>query len=423
MGDDETRHGTPRHDATPRDAARGDTTRRDYLAYGGATLAAGLLAGCSSASDGTAETTTSATSTDESEPTSSSTYEATLAPAGTLEFDAPPERVMVYNLLYADMAVAYGYGDAVNSLGFSTEVAGALDAFYARLDGVSFDASDLVQLNAGGGGLTVDEELFYELDSDLHLVDPALVVSFDGWSVADVEDIRDDVAPFFGNNYSRNNTQPPEPYRDAYEYYTLWEIAERVGTVFRADDRYVALESVRDDLLTRIEANLPPEDERPTVGSVLYMGETFYPATINTAGFANAHTRPMAAPDAFAGGDVSYDSAYDFETMLEIDPDVVLHRYGYSYYDVAAIREEIADHPVGGQLSAIRNDRFYAGGNPLQGPLMNLFQVEMTAKQLYPDTFGAWPGYDGGPYPEIPESERLFDRERVAAIVTGDGGV
>lgn len=402
----------------------GGPTRRDYVKYGGAALTGGVLAGCTGGDSDegpkTATNTTDATTATESQTTS--TYEATLAPARTIELAAPPESVMVYNLLYADMAVAYGYGDAVNSLGFSTEVAGALDAFYARLDGVSFDASDLVQLNSGSGGLTVDEELFYELDSDLHLLDPALVVSFDGWDVADVNDIRDDVAPFFGNNYSRRNTQPPKPYRDAYEYYTLWEIAERVGTVFRADDRYAALTAVHDDLLDTIQSGLPPEDDRPTVGSVLYMGETFYPAKINTAGFATAHTRPMAAPDAFAEGDVSYESAYDFETMLEIDPDVILHRYGYSYYDVAAIREEIANHPVGGQLSAIRNDRFYAGGNPLQGPLMNLFQLEMTAKQLYPDAFGAWPGYDGGPYPEIPADEQLFDRKRVAAIVTGHGG-
>lgn len=35
----------------------------------------------------------------------------------------------------------------------------------------------------------------------------------------------------------------------------------------------------------------------------------------------------------------------------------------------------------------------------------------MTAKQLYPERFGEWPGHtDGEPYPEIPAPERLFDR-------------
>jgi hypothetical protein len=52
---------------------------------------------------------------------------------------------------------------------------------------------------------------------------------------------------------------------------------------------------------------------------------------------------------------------------------------------------------------------------------MNLFQLEMTAKQLYPERFGEWPDYEhGDPYPEIPAEERLFDRQRVADIVTGE---
>jgi hypothetical protein len=80
----------------------------------------------------------------------------------------------------------------------------------------------------------------------------------------------------------------------------------------------------------------------------------------------------------------------------------------------------LEDHPVGSQLAAIRNDRFYPSGNPVQGPVMNLFQLEMTAKQLYPERFGEWPSYDGGAYPEIPTKEQLFDRGQVADIIDGD---
>ena len=383
-------------------------TRRECLKGGSALFGGGLLAGCLGGSDGS----TPADDGDQS-------YEATMSPVGTVEFTEPPTNVMVYNLLYADMAVAYGYGDAINSLGFSTEVGKALDSFYDRLDGVSFEREGLTQLNTGSGGISVDIELFYDLDSDLHLVDPALVVSFDGWNSDDIEEITEYIAPFFGNNYSRRHTEPPEPYRDGYEYYTLWEISEKVAEVFQAQQRYEALASIHDDLIDEIQSNLPPEEERPTVGSVIYMDETFYPAKINTPGFANAHTRPLGATDAFAEGDVSYESAYDFETMLEVDPDYILHRYGYSYYDITAIRDELADHQVGQQLSAVENDRVYTGGNPLQGPVMNLFQLEMTAKQLYPEQFGEWPTYTGGPYPDIPDDEQLFDRQRVADIITG----
>lgn len=138
------------------------------------------------------------------------------------------------------------------------------------------------------------------------------------------------------------------------------------------------------------------------------------------AGFATAHVCPLGAPDASVGGGVTYETFYDFETLLEIDPDVPLHRYGIrSCYDVTEIRRELGDHPVGSQLSAVKNDRVYPSGHRVQGPLMNLFQPEMTAKQLYPERFGEWPTYTGGPYPEIPEAERLFDRETVASVVNG----
>jgi len=107
--------------------------------------------------------------------------------------------------------------------------------------------------------------------------------------------------------------------------------------------------------------------------------------------------------------------------MLAADPDVILHSQGISgSFDVSESRETLEDHPVGSELAAVRNDRVYGSGTPFQGPLMNLFQLEMTAKQLYPDVFGGWPA-DGSEdaYPEIPADERPFDRERVADVVRG----
>ncbi|WP_148413984.1 ABC transporter substrate-binding protein [Haloferax sp. KTX1] len=412
---------------------RATPTRRAYLKSGGALLAGGLLAGCAGGNDAessadaaeTAATTAASDASPASETESgseSTEYTVSMSPAGDVTFESVPESVMVYNLVYADAAVAFGHGDAVNSLGFDSDAGGrTLDAYYERLDGVSFDRSDLAQLNSGSGSVNIDKELVYELDSDLHLVDPALVASFDGWDQFDVEEIREQVGPWFGNAYSRTHAQPPEPYAADYEYYTLWEIVENVGQVFREEDRFAALEAVHSDLLGTIQSGLPPESERPTVGVVIYMDETFYPTKIDAPGFATSHIRPLGVTDAFAAGDVTFETSYDFETMLEIDPDVLLHSYGIdSYYDVAAIRRDLENHPVGSELSAVRNDRVFPSGTPVQGPIMNLFQLEMTAKQLYPDQFGGWPEYAGGAYPEIPEDERLFDRQRVADIVTGE---
>jgi ABC-type Fe3+-hydroxamate transport system substrate-binding protein len=413
-------------------ADRNASTRRDVIKYGGSIAGAGLLAGCLGGGSGNSDSGDDSDSGDGagsgggSDDTDGSVdpYSVEMAPVGEVTLDAVPEDVMVYSLLYADMAVAFGHGDAVNSLGFDADAGGnTLDAYYAELDGVEFDREGIRQLNTGsGGGISVDRELLYELDSDLHLADPCLFVSFDGWDQGDVAEIRDNVAPWFGNVYSRQKSKPPEPCRDGYEYYGLWEITERVAGVFREPERFEALAAVHDDLIETVQADLPPAENRPTVGTLLYMDGTYYPSRIDDPGFATAHVRPFGVADAFDADDVTYETAYDHEQLLKVDPDVILHQYGVeSYYDVAAVREELADHPVAGELSAIENDRFYSSGNPVQGPIMNLFQIEMTAKQLFPERFGEWPAYElGDGYPEIPAEERLFDRDRVARIVTGE---
>jgi iron complex transport system substrate-binding protein len=41
----------------------------------------------------------------------------------------------------------------------------------------------------------------------------------------------------------------------------------------------------------------------------------------------------------------------------------------------------------------------------------------MVARQLYPDEFGA---FDPESFPQVPEEEQLFDRQRVADIIDGD---
>jgi len=109
------------------------------------------------------------------------------------------------------------------------------------------------------------------------------------------------------------------------------------------------------------------------------------------------------------------------EGLLEADPDVLFALGGMSpQTDMLQIREGLGNHAVGRELSAVQNDRVYAQGARYQGPILNLFQLEMTAKQLYPAKFGEWPTYAEGPYPEIPEDEQLFDRQAVADIIAGD---
>jgi hypothetical protein len=141
---------------------------------------------------------------------------------------------------------------------------------------------------------------------------------------------------------------------------------------------------------------------------------------VNVDGYLAAHTRPCRPVEAF-GEDTDSGANVDMEALLEADPDVIFALGGmHPETDVEAIRRNLEDHSVGSALSAVRNDRVHAQGGRFQGPVLNLFQLEMTAKQLYPDRFGEWPRYVEGPYPELPAEARMFDRQRVADIVNGE---
>jgi hypothetical protein len=404
-------------------------TRRRFLTHGSALLGTGLLAGCTSQTDdgddstageGSEPTPTATSQGDDTATESpSENYSVTLSPAGEVTFDAVPESVFTVFPLYADMALALGHGASVNAV-YVPEMSGTtLNHYCHHLDGVEFAWEGLTDPLAEGLG----EEMLYELDSDVHFADPAWVSTQDGWDESDVEETGDDIAPWLGNFYSGTNGTPPKGYDD-YEYYDLWELFGRVAQVFREEARYEALAEVHTSLVDTIQSQLPPEEERPTAvrATLAADGESFYTYHLNEPGYWLADTRPLGANDAFAEQDWGgLWGTVDFETMLEADPDVFLHLWGVTpSYSMAETRSTLESHPVGSELQAVQNDRVHAAGMRYQGPIMNLFQLEMGAKQLYPDVFGEWPRYeDGEPYPDIPAEERLFDRDRVANVVTG----
>ncbi|KOX92627.1 ABC transporter substrate-binding protein [Haloarcula rubripromontorii] len=400
----------------------GDTggfTRRHYLSGGGLLLGTSIIAGCSGNSAESASTATSSnTDTDGATPSDSGSYTASLSPVGEVEFDSIPENVFTMYNQYADMLVALDCDDAINSM-FVPDMAGpSMNHYYERLSGVSFDWEDLPNPYDN-----FSKEFFYSLDSDIHFLDPAWAITQENWDLSDIEEVIDNIGPLFGNFYSGTHGDPQEPYSDDYRYYTLWEIFGRVATVFRERERYEQLRSVHEELIETIQTNLPPQEERPTAVRVTLGDGKFWTYHLNRPGFWLADTRPLAANDAF--GDETWDGLWGsvgYETMLEADPDVILHLWGMTpRYDIDDIRRRLAAHSVGKELAAVKDNRVYAHGMRYQGPIMNLFQIEMTAKQLYPDVFGEWPTYENEDhYPEIPPDEQLFSRDRVAKIITGE---
>jgi len=230
------------------ETAKRTPTRREAITYGSALAAGGLLAGCSG---GSSEQTTEASTDDDS-------YTASLSPMGEVSFESPPETVFMRLTHHADMTFALGRGDSLTAMHAPDYYDGLWNQFVPRLPGVSLDWTGLYS------SWEPTKEKLYELDSDVHLADPAWVTKQDAWDPEDIDEIGENVSPWFGNSLSDRQQEPPEPYADGYEYYTLWEQFEIVAEMFQEQDRYEALAAVHDDLMATIDAELPPESERPT---------------------------------------------------------------------------------------------------------------------------------------------------------------
>jgi len=404
-------------------------TRRDYMKYGGAAVAGGLLAGCvdqSGAEATPAQTDSGGQSSTTADPTTGDDgYSVTMSPMGTVEFDSVPQSVFTILGHHVDMLVALGQGDAINAMHAPEYHQSLYQKFLHRLEGVSIDWQGLYS------SWPPSKEKLYELDSDVHVADPAKVATAEGWDNNSIQEIGSNVGPWFGNTLSGTQQDPPSGWADAYEYYTLWEIFGKLAEVFRARERYEAFRSVRDSMMRTISAGLPPESDRPSAALVLFStsDEKIWGYKMNHPGYYAAHTRPLGATDALADavgdgyGDDGRNITLDSELLLDADPDVLLVLGPMTeYHNLDDIRSQLADDEVLRKMTAVQEGRIYAQGARRQGPILNLFQTEMTAKQLYPDQFGEWPGYaNGDPYPEIPAEEQLFDRQRVADIITGEG--
>ncbi|WP_128904257.1 ABC transporter substrate-binding protein [Halorubrum amylolyticum] len=398
-------------------------TRREYVAHAGAVVGGGLLAGCTGnggGTDGAGNGSQAASTTgegsdggdassggDASDGPDGSPYAVTMAPAGEVRFETVPERWVASDGGFADMAVALGRGGGLAGVGNASRY---YREVYDELPGVDVDR-DAIESHPE----VRTKEEFYELDADLHLYDPQMLVNWFDWGDDDVAEIRDNVAPFLGNLIFRRS----DGWHD-YRYYTLYEAFEKVAEVFQERERYEAFAELHDEFVADVQARLPPADERPNV-FLTFEGtdepETFSPYRLVDKGTSKKQWLDLGAVDALAGTDIENLSStnrgeLDYENLLSIDPDVILVR-GHERKSPAEFRDTVLaymeDHSVGGELTAVRNGRVYRGGYLHQGPIHNLFLTERAAQQLYPEEFGA-----------VTSDERLFDRQAVADIVNGE---
>ncbi|WP_120245273.1 ABC transporter substrate-binding protein [Halopiger aswanensis] len=321
---------------------------------------------------------------------------------GAVEFDGPPERWTALLPSYADMAFALGGGQTLGIQGhkrYATEA-------YDELPGIEYDESEIRDLNQQG----IDKELFYEMDADVHFMEPNQLIHWYDWDRSDVDEIASNVGPFFGN-FGRRRSDEWHDYR----YYDLYEAFDLMADVFQERERYEAFVDLHETMLETVEQRLPPADQRPNAMLVYPADEPpteFYPYRFDDGGISTKQWRDLRLNDALAAEDVGHytgdGGTIDMETVLEVDPEILLVR-GQEGASESAFRESIIepmqDDPVASELQAVQTEAVYNAGYLDQGPIINFYQTERAAKDIYPDAFA---------------DATLFDRERVAEIVTGE---
>ncbi|ELY64107.1 ABC transporter substrate-binding protein [Natronococcus jeotgali] len=362
-------------------------TRRTVVRAGGAVAAGTALAGCISGGDGGSDGSGDGES-----------YSVSMPPVGEVEFEGVPETWVANNGSWADMGVALGR-DPPEALWMPSRYH---TRYYDEIPDVSVDGDSIDALYEDGDG--VDKEKFYDHDADVHAIDPNFLQNrYDGWEESDIEDVAG-VGPFFGNSiFSREYD-----WHD-YEYLTLYEAFEKVSQVFREEERYEAFAELHDEFQSTLEDVVPPEEERPAVAVLWPNGDgTFLPYVINE-GTSFKQWRDLGVRDALAESDVedfhSSRGQIDYETLLEVDPDVILCR-GNEDASAEEFQESVVANmeadAAGSELTAVQNGDVYRGGPLYQGPITNLVVTQRAAEQVY--------GVD----------EQLFDPQAVSDIVNGD---
>jgi iron complex transport system substrate-binding protein len=393
--------------------------------YGGAVLGAGLLAGCTgdteSGSDSTptgGTDTASPTETETEDATATETaYEVCMEPNGCHSFDSVPERFMVYHQGPVDMMISLGQLDGLVAAAFPSTFP---TEYFEQIPGVSVDMEGVTALSEDGAP---DKELFYEVDVDAHLIGHHPAMEYFELDESDIAELEQNVAPFHGSWMRRPD------YTDGHPYYELYDGLDKYAEVFRTQARGEAFRSLHDELVAALTDRLPPVEDRPTVAylNTNYWddGRTVFVRDPTVPGYQTKPLRDLEVPshDPFAG-EYPSDSNFirgDYELLLDVDPEAIVYHAGMNIRRDSGTSFEddvlgpLREDPVAGEVTAIAEGRVYPYHEFEQGPVMNLFNIELLAKALYPEAFGDPTGMEAPP-----ASERLFDRDRVAAIIAGD---
>lgn len=338
-----------------------------------------------------------------------------------------PKRIITWNHNANDMLEIFGYGDRVVASGFDKSF---YYGFYKQLEPYSFKwevrkEKGNLKFFKRGAVVPFDKEFLYALDAGLHHIDPVKLSKTKGWSEEDVKEISENVGPFFDDTsvlYAASVDRPETAFEDlTMAYFKL----------YKQEEKGEKLLSFIHSFENRLKEKIHSLDYRPRVAILLWKGQGMTKVGINS-GITHHQYKVLEVVDAFAGNEKEVMSDedkhafghLDFEGLLAIDKKsgidaiimpYVIYTFENDNHVMAKPFEQLLalkDDPICKQISAFKNGRIYPGAVLMQGPIFYCFQLEMAAKQCYPELFGEYKKDNS-----YTEEEKLFSREELAKIV------
>ncbi|WP_026190186.1 ABC transporter substrate-binding protein [Halomicrobium katesii] len=385
--------------------------RRDLLKTGCSIVGGGIVAGCLSISDDSSSDNTATTALPDEQSTTErdnpAPYEVTVKPAGTHQFESVPETYASFPGAWMDIAMALGIKPSA-MMSLEEEQL----KYYQALPNITFDLGSVETLMASNNS-GFDKEVFYEVDADVHLMDPRILKRYSGWDNAEIEEIERNVGPILGSLIRF-------PY-DRDPYYTLYEAFEKAAKIFQRQERYDAWVALKDEVFAEIQSRLP--DNKPTVGAFIIdfdvESKSFRAGEIYAFRNDTRTLRKLGVNSAFKGDSYVRYKKIGYEKLLDVDPEYIGLTDNLTTADNESFQQTLQaakNHETLSELTAVQNENFVRSAGTNMGPIIDLFSAEAVAMQLYPNEFGEWPGSIG----DVPTELQLFDRYRVVDIINGE---
>lgn len=351
-------------------------------------------------------------------------YSVKLSPCGIIEFKKIPEKILSSQETYNDILISFNKGQNIKAVSSADKF---YYEFYNDLKITNIlNKNGLMQISTGRN--TYDKELFYSINADIHHIDPVTLAMTKGWGESDVKEISKNIGPFFANRYSIENKKPK--HLKDYKFYTLDEINLKFGEVYKKETIAKKINEFTEKFILLIKNKLPKRSKPKSIAIVYLCRKGIVPFDSTSNGYGLSQYKIFKCEDAFKNkGIKTYSYEGNFGTMLDkeilllANPDIIIINEGIyidKKYKFFSRRTEILlkefnkfkDDPLLKDVPAFKNNNIILGGIYDQGPITRIYQIEMLAKQLYPEIFGKFK--EGCNY-KI--EEQLFSRDELRRII------